>query len=348
MGVWGPGLYANDTAEDARMDFNDVFSVKPAAEATKIIVDEYLKDIADDDWEELADFWYAFADWQWNKGILQPEVKQAALNLLNRGAGVELWLEEGRQSDIKKRMEVLENLRRKLDSPMPQKKKIKNSNIHFRLEEGDVIAVRPNEKFKGITDKNSKDSSFFTADNIKAELKYHYGKVISEKEKMLHESLGDYQNFLTDKEKQKKCRLSFDYGYRPILNRESYFLLLCVRKERYYNKKWNIPELYDEALQFIYYDYYSSKLPQTEKDISSLSFFRIIDEQTFEQKFMTTDWFSGFTLEKYKKICHSTNELGKFTNIEAQCQWNASVPPSIFLLSYELLKNPLIQYKIIN
>ena len=331
MGAWGTGLYANDLAEDARTDFNDVFSVKSVEEATKIIIEEYTKDIADDDWEELADFWYAFADWQWNKGILQPKVKQAALNLLNRGAGLELWIEEGRQSDIKKRKETLENLRRKLDSPMPPKKKIRNSNIHFRIEPGDIIAVRPNERFIGYIKENGirREIPFFTAEYIKFELRELYEK----RDK--------------DAKGAKGYEITFKEGYQPVIERESYYLLLCVKKERYYNERWNIKELYDESVEFIYYDYYSRKLPASETELKEKCFFEFIEPDSREKILGLTDWFSGYVLEKYKKLFHSEVELEKFKAVGAECKGSRYGHPSNFLLSYELLRNPLIDCKLV-
>lgn len=333
MGAWGTGLYSNDTAADAKSDFNDVFSVKSAEEATEFIIREYLKEIADDDRDELSDFWYALADWQWNKGILQPKVKEKALSLLEQGAGLDLWEEAGNKSDIRKRKEVLENLRKKLHSPMPPEKKIKNSNIHYRIEPGDVIAVRPNERFHGNVKENGvwKELPFFTSENVKRELERDYTTDAAS----------------ADGVKPKKYRISFKENYQPIINRESYFLMLCVKKERYYKKKWDLPELYDESVEFVYYDYYSKDLSDVKEILPDLNFFKIVDSTDRELKFITTDWFSAFTLEKYKKICHDDGELKKFKAIEDKVQKSVCEHFSCFLKSYELQKNPLIEYKVV-
>ena len=333
MGAWGTGLYSNDTAEDARTDFSDVFSVKPVEEATEFIIREYMKEIDADDLDELADFWYALADWQWNKGILQQQVKEKALSLLDQGAGLGLWEESASKSDIRKRKEVLENLRKKLHSPMPPKKKIRNSCIHYRIEPGDVIAVRPNERFSGSVKENGvrKALPFFTSEYIKYRLELNYAT----------------DKAPEDGVKPKKYRIFFKENYQPIINRESYFLMLCVKKERYYRQKWDLLGLYDESVEFVYYDYYSKDLTKVKEILPDLNFFKIVDPEDRELKFITTDWFSAFTLERYKKICHDDGELEKFKAIEDTVQKSGSRHFSYFLTSYELQKNPLIEYQVI-
>lgn len=170
MGAWGTGLYSNDIAEDIREDCRDVFSVKTPEEGLRILEEDYLKEIQEDDYDELADFWYAVADYQWNKGILTERAKKKALELLGRGAGLDLWIEEGNKSDIKKRKEVLEKLKEKLNSPQPPKKKIRDSGIHYAIKKGDIIAVRPNEKFTIEFDYKEKQEwinfPYFTAEYL--------------------------------------------------------------------------------------------------------------------------------------------------------------------------------------
>lgn len=60
MGAWGTGLYSNDIAEDIREDCRDVFSVKTPEEGLRILEEDYLKEIQEDDYDfywVLAIFW---------------------------------------------------------------------------------------------------------------------------------------------------------------------------------------------------------------------------------------------------------------------------------------------------
>ena len=212
MGAWGTGLYSNDIAEDIREDCRDVFSVKTPEEGLRILEEEYLKEIQEDDYDELADFWYAVADYQWNKGKLTERAKKKALELLERGAGLELWIEEGNKSDIKKRKEVLEKLKEKLNSPQPPKKKIRDSGIHYAIKKGDIIAVRPNEKFTIEFDYKEKQEwinvPYFTAEYLEKEMYERF----SEEDK-------------DEEEKRIRYEITYAEGYKPIINKESYTFL---------------------------------------------------------------------------------------------------------------------------
>ena len=246
MGAWGTGLYSNDTAEDIRDDCRDVFSVKTPEEGLRILEEEYLKEIQEDDYDELADFWYAVSDYQWNKGILTERAKKKALELLERGAGLELWIEEGNKSDIKKRKEVLEKLKEKLNSPQPPKKKIRDSGIHYAIKKGDIIAVRPNEKFTIEFDYKEKQEwinvPYFTAEYLEKEMYERF----SEEDK-------------DEEEKRIRYEITYAEGYKPIINKESYMFFLCIEKERIPSGRL-VKEVYDEKLTFVQYAYYGSEL----------------------------------------------------------------------------------------
>lgn len=320
MGVWGVGLYASDEAEDARDDFRDIFSVKSAEEATELIMKQYSEEFFDEDLEEASIYWYALADWQWNKGILQPQVKQKALDMLEQGIGIEEWREDGSKSNIKKRIEVLEKLKNKLLSPQPVPKKIRNSNLHYKLKPGDIIAIRTNERFVEEIEENQtiKKVSRYNRDYVRQELLRLYSKYYD---------------------------ISFKENYKPIIEKECYIFMLCVKKEKWYNRTWNIPELYDESIEFAYYDFYSKDLSNVKEKLEGLSFFKMIDEFTGERYLMTTDDFFGFCLEKYKLVAHSDKELEKFQKTQSDYKFN---PPGRFwhfLWNYELFHNPLIEYK---
>lgn len=113
MGAWGTSLYANDTACDIRGDL-----------------------------EEEPLFWYALADTQWNYGRLLPEVKEKALYFLEQGEELERWREAG-EKKLNAWMKTLAELKEKLNSPMPEEKKVSKYRIYkcaWKLE--DVFAYQ--------------------------------------------------------------------------------------------------------------------------------------------------------------------------------------------------------------
>lgn len=142
MGTWGTGLYSNDQAMDIRDAAQLVFSKFSPEHGTQRIADYYLNNIAADDMDQLAEFWYALADWQWNKGILQPIVKATALDLLSKNAGMEIWIEEGNKKDIRARQSVLQKLKEKLTTPPPAPKKISSGELKPQYKIGQILTTK--------------------------------------------------------------------------------------------------------------------------------------------------------------------------------------------------------------
>ena len=120
MGTWGTGINSNDTAADVINTCREVYSFLSPEDANKKIMEVFSEILSyDQDDDELANFWYALANWQWEHGVLTEKNKLTVLNMLKTNRGMDLWLEEGNKSDIKKRKEVLNKLYLKLISPMP-------------------------------------------------------------------------------------------------------------------------------------------------------------------------------------------------------------------------------------
>lgn len=336
MGAWGTGLYSNDIAEDIREDCRDVFSVKTPEEGLRILEEEYLKEIQEDDYDELADFWYAVSDYQWNKGILTERAKKKALELLERGAGLELWIEEGNKSDIKKRKEVLEKLKEKLNSPQPPKKKIRDSGIHYAIKKGDIIAVRPNEKFTIEFDYKEKQEwinvPYFTAEYLEKEMYERF----SEEDK-------------DEEEKRIRYEITYAEGYKPIINKESYMFFLCIEKERIPSGRL-VKEVYDEKLTFVQYAYYRSELTNVIERLRECGYTNYVDDITGEIKLMLTDslWFDGYGTEKYKKIGNNIKEVERFYQNKEREKIEKLTREARFescLLNYELFHNSMISFK---
>ena len=128
MGTWGPGLYQNDVSDDIKLGFIDKCKRgHTIEEATEIFIKEYADELEDE--EGAPNFWFALADIQWKYGKLLPKVRENALyhieNILKNKT-----YNEFDKSDAKKRKKVLEDLREKLNSPMPPEKKISQYKLY--------------------------------------------------------------------------------------------------------------------------------------------------------------------------------------------------------------------------
>ena len=319
MGTWGTGLYANDTAEDALNDFRDVFSVKEPEEGTRILIEHYV-DIGNLllFTDEFVDFWLALADFQWNKGILLDNVKEKALEIIDSGAGLESWIEEGNKTDIKNRKKVLEDLRNKLNSPQPERKKIKNSCMHTRYKVGDIVALKPNEKLtygKQCLPYFNKDNK----DSVKDMLNSYYNG-----------------NGLT---------LSFSDDYEPIINAENYFLMICVKTEKSFYNNGLVPELYNEYAYFTFLDYYSPTLDGVENKIDQLKLFKTFENYESVFKYQTTYVIPHFGFTKVKKICNSQKLVEEIKKLETEIDFSGfGMTLSNFLESYEIVNNDKIKF----
>lgn len=143
MGAWGTALYSDDTASDVRDLCNEVYGLVGMDEAKNIIWNEYRdvieSDLVDNDY---AVFWYALADWQWNHGILDDEVKRKALSLLENHTGIDEWIEAGNPKDVEKRMLVLDRLYEKISAPQPPRKLPKPRLLKPKHKPGEMIVFR--------------------------------------------------------------------------------------------------------------------------------------------------------------------------------------------------------------
>ena len=147
MGTWGTGIYSNDVSEEVRDTYKNLLKDgKTNEEALLKTIEEGKDDIRDAD--TSFDFWFALADTQSSLGRLHPEVKAKALELIENGGDVERWLQVGDQKNARKRQEVLEKLKDKLNGPQPPEKKMPR-RVVFQCpwQIGDVFAYRlENEK----------------------------------------------------------------------------------------------------------------------------------------------------------------------------------------------------------
>ena len=146
MGSWGVKLYQDDLAEDVRSYYKEqVQKGKNCALVTQELLEQYKVEIMDSD--DRAVFWFALAETQWSLGVLEERVKEAALRCIDDGGDVERWRVENPKM-VKARERVIEDLRVKLLSPQPAKKKLAQHRIyHCQWNVGDVFAYRMELRF---------------------------------------------------------------------------------------------------------------------------------------------------------------------------------------------------------
>ncbi len=121
MGAWGTGLYQNDLSADVRDDYMDKLKAgKTDEEALQEIMEEYWDEMGDTDCK--YDFFLGLADTLWKKGRLTEEVKIKALEMLEEEKTSDRWESEKLR---KERNKILDRLKDELNSPMPERKKVR-------------------------------------------------------------------------------------------------------------------------------------------------------------------------------------------------------------------------------
>lgn len=115
MGAWGTGIFDDDTTCDVRDDFIDYLEEGKSAElATQIILEEYLDEFnIDDDLEVMSLVYIGLSAIQLDKKCLQEQVRKNAIELIDRGADLELW-EEADDNEYEERKKVLREFKQML------------------------------------------------------------------------------------------------------------------------------------------------------------------------------------------------------------------------------------------
>lgn len=120
MGTWGTKIYQNDISSEVKDDYkNKLKAGKSDEDALNEILYEYEDCI--DDSDDRYDFWFGLADTMWTLGRFTDQVKEKALELIGMEDEEERWKKE---KDRKARYQVLEDLKKKILSKMPPRKKI--------------------------------------------------------------------------------------------------------------------------------------------------------------------------------------------------------------------------------
>jgi hypothetical protein len=163
MGAWGVGIMSNDAAQDLKKEFQAAFSYYDV-ETALAKIDEYIRadGYNESDESDWCDYYYSLANFMWKKGILTDKVRDTAVNMIDTGFGLEIWVDEGEKT-LNKRKKALSEFREMLLSPLPAKKKIKvDLYLDSVFDIGDYIAFQLQTKDKCyLADESSFDEDYF-------------------------------------------------------------------------------------------------------------------------------------------------------------------------------------------
>lgn len=293
MGVWGIGIYANDIAEDVRDACKDIFALYDVAEGNELLFNHFA-DVLNQGYmdNEYASFWYALADWQWKHGMLNEFVKEKALNLLDNCAGIEDWIELGNKADIRRRRNVMEDLKKRLVSNQGALKKPRLILAKPKHKIGDVIF------FKATNYVDEFDSTWNITD-LRPPFMFSDRKI--------NESL--YENI------------------NGIDAHSKYMAILCVGTKKEVHSVYT-PDVFDEHSMYVWYDYLDTQKPTAEK-LSSCGFLPMVkwNLKDFNKNITESiSWIYSFTLpdEPFKSDCYIEdinkllgleNEVNRFSNL---------------------------------
>lgn len=144
MGAWGVGIFSDDLAVDVRDEWRDALAADPETDQRQltesIVADHQLTWSGDAEDEEIT-AWLALALAQHETGRLEDRVRDRALGIIDAGADVDAWDEDGGQGAQRRR--VLERLAGKLRGPQPEPKRIRGrrGGPEPGVEVGDVVRV---------------------------------------------------------------------------------------------------------------------------------------------------------------------------------------------------------------
>ena len=120
MGTWGTGIYQNDVSLDVKDAYMmKLKSGKSDEKALQEILEEMKIESEDDDCK--YDFIFALADTLWKSGRLTEDIKNKALQMIEEDKLSGRWHPEKIR---KNRVKILDNLKMKIESQMPMRKKI--------------------------------------------------------------------------------------------------------------------------------------------------------------------------------------------------------------------------------
>lgn len=142
MGIWGHRIFEDDRTLDIRGEFRDHIGdgLSPTA-ATGRLVKSYGPNKRDDA-EDYAAFWLGLAATQWELGRLTGPTLRRALEVIDRGIGLDAWGDASPKL-VKKRREAYADLRTKLTRPQPSPVDVpRRYRWQCPWKRGDVLTYR--------------------------------------------------------------------------------------------------------------------------------------------------------------------------------------------------------------
>lgn len=140
MGAWGAGVFANDTAADIRSAYREALEDElPDDAARQRVLEQFSYLLVGDD--TAGEFWIALAAAQSQVGRLDAVVRDAGLTAIDRGDGLDVWVEAG-TTELARRQAALQKLRTQLTGPQPAPKRVRRAwrHVETELTAGDVLS----------------------------------------------------------------------------------------------------------------------------------------------------------------------------------------------------------------
>jgi len=138
VGVWGTSLFSDDVACDVRDHYRELLEdgVEDGA-AIRLTVEKFRAYLEEPDGVALL----AFAVTQSKLGRLDPDTRDRALAVLDRGADLEMW-ERDNPKLLPKRRAALEKARGQLTGQQPPRRRLRPpKRISSGLAAGDLLAL---------------------------------------------------------------------------------------------------------------------------------------------------------------------------------------------------------------
>ena len=153
MGVWGAGIFSDDTAADVRDEYrNYLADGMDGPSATNKLLENFGTEV--DDADAGPPFWLSLAATQWRLGRLEDRVRERALRIIDDGTDLARFSESAGLQRSRRR--VLQKLRTQLCTPQHAPVKVRREAplecdwapgevIDFRRKSGEWLALHVQE-----------------------------------------------------------------------------------------------------------------------------------------------------------------------------------------------------------
>jgi hypothetical protein len=138
LGVWGTGLFSDDVACDVRDHYRQLLEDGVEdGDAARLTLEQFREYLEDSEGVALL----AFAVTQSKLGRLDPDIRDRALAVIDRGADLETW-EHDNPKLLPRRRAMLEKVRAQLTGQQPPRKRLRPpKRISSGLAAGEVLAL---------------------------------------------------------------------------------------------------------------------------------------------------------------------------------------------------------------